>query len=88
MERYENLRVLETNTKFIQELADEFEKIKIELEVAYEQTLNNKALLEETNAKLYRAQDELNNSEYSFLQQEIKRLKNILTEKEEKIKQY
>lgn len=77
-ERQDNLKVLEDNTKFIKELSDENEKLKIEFEVIHEQVLNNKALLEETNNKLYRAQDELRNKNFDIFKQEIIHLKKII----------
>lgn len=87
-ERDDNLKLLESNTKFIKELAEENEKLKIELEIVYEQVVNNKCLLEETNNKLYEAQNELRKSEFSIIRSEIKNLKKKIVEKDSIIRNY
>lgn len=87
-ERDENLEILEKNTNFIKELREENSVLKDELELTYENLSNAKALLEETNNKLYSAQDKLRNNDYTFLQEKIERLKNTIAQKNESIEQY
>lgn len=81
------MKVLEDNTKFITELANENEKLKIELVISGEVILNNKSLLEETNSKLYSIQDQIRNNNFEYFQLEIKRLKKLLDEKTQIIEQ-
>lgn len=87
-ERDDNLKNLEENSNFIKELHQENEILKTELELSNERLLNNKYLLEETNDKLYKTQDQLRKNDFTIFQEEICKLKEIIKQKDCELREY